>query len=254
MSTSSCFKYALNVAGATITASTKWPLIRISYCSCLSYASTALFAVAFHCFSSAVSDAGSSYALEARQRVLFLISFLDDLMTLRHSRDPSIRRSSFLPDSRNVTNPPPLILDPSYPNDVYPPVPQKKKRFSPKSGWNGNKASILRLVSFDITDRKRAASHETSSHRRGRTARKHRTAGGVKPLQGHHIRWGSNAVRYQPRDERLQVGGWGHPQHDSGPQLARTGLAEDKLQLQRRRNRSQQHRWQQWWRSCVQHR
>jgi len=224
-----------------------------SFHLCFSHASTALFAVAFHCFSSAINDAGSSYAPEARQRVLFLKPFFNDLMTLRHSRDPSLRRSSFPPDSRNASNPPPFILDPAYPNDAYPPIPQKKK-FSPKRGWIGSKATILRLVSFDITDRKRGASHEKVSHRLDRTARKHRTAGGVEPVQGDHIRWGRNAVRNKPRDERLQTGGGGNPQYDSRPQLARTGLAEDKLQLQRRRNRSQQHRWQQWWRRCVQHR
>lgn len=175
-------------------------------------------------------------------------------MTLRHSRDPSFRRSSFSPDLRNASNPPPLILDPAYPNDAYPPIPQKKTKFSRKKAWISKKATILGLVRFDTTDRKRAASHEKISHRLGRIARKHRTAGCVEPVQGDHIRWGSNAVRNEPRDERLQTRGGGNPQHDSRPQLAGTGLAEDELQLQRGRNRSQQHRRQQWWRSCVQHR
>ena len=172
-------------------------------------------------------------------------------MTLRHSRDPSSRRSSSKIAPHDTYVLPPHLRDPTLPNDAFPPVPPKNS--SSKRRCIGNKNTLLRMPSLNTSNGKRHSSHEKGSHRLGRATRKYRTTRGHKSVSRDHIRWGGNTVGNEPGDDRLRADSGLNPQPDRRSQLAGTGMAEDQLQLQRGRDRAQQHGRQQRRRSSVQH-
>lgn len=170
-------------------------------------------------------------------------------MTLRHSRNPPTRRSSYTITPRSTNELPPHLWDPTLPNDAFPPVPSKGH--PRKRRWIGNRNTILRMASFPVARRNSFASHEKRSHRLGRAAHKWRPPRGHESVPRDHIRWGSNPVRDKPRNDRIPAWSRLAAQSHSGPQLAGTSVAEDELQLQRGRDRAKQHWWKQWRRSGV---